>query len=53
MNIKVHIFAGDSKEKASEIGNSLNIKNINYEMLPNDKYNKLKDILKNKNKNIN
>lgn len=45
MNINVHLFTGDSKEKALEIGNILNIKNINYEMLPNDKYNKLEKIL--------
>lgn len=51
MNIKVHIFTGDSKEKALEIGSTLGIKNISYEMLPNDKYKKLEEILKNKEKN--
>ncbi len=51
MNIKIHIFTGDSKEKALEIGDTLNVKNISYEMLPNDKYNKLEQILKNKKQN--
>lgn len=51
MNIKVHIFTGDSKEKALEIGETLNIKNISYEMLPNDKYIRLEEILKNKKQN--
>lgn len=46
MRIKIHIFTGDSKEKAEEIGKVLGVKNICYEMLPNDKYTKLEEILK-------
>ena len=51
MNINVHIFTGDSKEKALEIGDTLGIKNINYEMLPEDKYKELEKILLNKKEN--
>lgn len=51
MGINIHIFTGDSKEKSLELGEYLGIKNINYEMLPNDKYNKLEEILNNKKEN--
>lgn len=51
MNINVHIFTGDSKEKALEIGYTLGVKNINYEMLPEDKYKELEKILANKKDN--
>lgn len=48
MGINIHIFTGDSKEKALEIGKILNINNISYEMLPEDKYNELERIINNK-----
>ncbi|MBQ8193114.1 MAG: cadmium-translocating P-type ATPase [Bacilli bacterium] len=51
LNIKIHIFTGDSKEKGKEVGKMLGIKNINYEMLPDDKYKELEKILKNKKEN--
>ncbi len=51
MGIKVHIFTGDSEEKAREIAEELNIENINYEMLPTDKYNCLEKMIKNKEEN--
>ena len=41
MNITVHMFTGDTKEKAEEISKELNIEDVNYSMLPNDKYNYL------------
>ncbi len=49
--INVHIFTGDSKEKALEIGTDLGIENINYEMLPDDKYKELEKIIANKKEN--
>lgn len=36
--IKTHMFTGDQKEVALEIGNELGIKEIKYEMLPADKF---------------
>lgn len=51
MGIKVHIFTGDSQEKAQEIGKILGIKNINYEMLPDDKYKELDKMLTSKKEN--
>ena len=51
MGINIHIFTGDAKEKTEEIGKILNIENINYEMLPEDKYKELEKILSNKKEN--
>lgn len=51
MGINVHIFTGDSQEKAQEIGKILGIKNINYEMLPDDKYKELDKMLASKKEN--
>jgi len=51
MGIIIHIFTGDNKEKALEIGDTLNIKNVNYEMLPEDKYKELEKILESKKEN--
>ena len=48
MNITIHMFTGDTKEKAEEISKELNIEDVNYGMLPNDKYNYLEKIIKNK-----
>jgi len=50
-NIKVHMFTGDSKDKALEIKEVLGIKNICYEMLPNDKYKELEKILSKRKEN--
>ena len=50
MNITVHMFTGDTKEKAEEISKELNIEDVNYSMLPNDKYNYLEKIITNKKK---
>ncbi len=36
--IKTYMFTGDKKEVALEIGKKLNIDNIKYEMLPQDKF---------------
>lgn len=48
MNINIHMFTGDTKEKATEIATQVGIDNINYSMLPNDKYTCLEKIIKNK-----
>ena len=48
MNINIHMFTGDTKEKATEIAQQVGIDNINYSMLPNDKYTCLEKIIKNK-----
>lgn len=42
--IETYMFTGDNKENAKLVGKSLNIKNIIYEMLPEDKYNYLEKI---------
>ena len=47
MNIKTSMFTGDQKEIALEIANEVGIQNVNYEMLPTDKYAKLEELIKN------
>lgn len=42
--IETYMFTGDNKENAKLVGKSLNIKNIIYEMMPEDKYNYLEKI---------
>lgn len=42
--IKTYMFTGDKKEIANEIGKSLNIDEIKYEMLPTDKYKEYENI---------
>ena len=37
-NIATYMFTGDKKDVALEIASRLNIDNVNYEMLPTDKY---------------
>ena len=37
-NINIYMFTGDKKNIALEIGRKVGISNINYEMLPTDKY---------------
>lgn len=48
MNINIHMFTGDTKEKATEIATQVGIDNINYSMLPSDKYTCLEEIIKKK-----
>ena len=47
-NIKTYMFTGDKKEIALDIGKKLNIDEIKYEMLPQDKYNYYEKISKDK-----
>lgn len=47
-NFKTYMFTGDKKKVALEIGHTLGIDEIKYEMLPQDKYRALEDINKNK-----
>ena len=48
MNIETYMFTGDNKEKAIEIAKKVGIKNVFYEMLPNDKYQKLEELINTK-----
>lgn len=48
MNINIHMFTGNTKEKATEIAQQVGIDNINYSMLPSDKYTYLEEIIKKK-----
>ena len=48
MNINIHMFTGDTKEKATEIAQQVGIDNINYSMLPSDKYTYLEEIIQKK-----
>ena len=48
LGINVYMFTGDSKDKAISIAAKVGIDNVNYEMLPEDKYNSLEHIIKNK-----
>jgi len=51
-NIKTYLFTGDNKKAAFNVANKLGIKEVHYEMLPDDKYNKLSELLvNNKEKN--
>ena len=50
--IKIRIFTGDNKRIATKIADELEIKNVESEMLPTDKYEALKKLLK-KYKNTN
>ena len=45
--IKTYMFTGDKKEVALEIGKKLNIDNIKYEMLPQDKFENFELVSKN------
>ena len=47
-NFKTYMFTGDKKKVALEIGHTLGIDEIKYEMLPQDKFKSLEDINKNK-----
>lgn len=48
MNIETYMFTGDNKEKALEIAKKVEIKNVFYEMLPSDKYQKLEELINTK-----
>ena len=48
MNIKTKMFTGDSKEVALNIGRELNLDEIKYEMLPDDKYKELEKLINTK-----
>lgn len=48
LGINVYMFTGDSKDKAISIASKVGIDNVNYEMLPEDKYNSLERIIMNK-----
>ena len=45
---RCRMFTGDSKDKAITIAKTVGIENVNYEMLPEDKYKCLEKIIKNK-----
>ena len=45
-NFKTYMFTGDKKKVALEIGHTLGIDEIKYEMLPQDKFKALEDINK-------
>lgn len=49
MNIDLYMFTGDSKENALSISNRLGIKNVFYSLLPNEKYEKLEELLSDNN----
>ena len=45
-NITCEMFTGDNKETALKVGKYVGIDNVNYELLPNDKYKLLEEKLK-------
>jgi len=47
MNIKTKMFTGDNKDIAIKIANDLNIDDVKYEMLPQDKYQEFEKLLNN------
>ena len=49
MNIITRMFTGDRKEVAMDVAKKVGIDEVNYKMLPEDKYNKLEEILNNSN----
>ena len=46
MGIKIKMFTGDNKNIALKVGEELGLDEVKYEMLPNDKYQELENILK-------
>ncbi|MDE5888651.1 MAG: HAD-IC family P-type ATPase, partial [Bacilli bacterium] len=52
MNIKTMIFTGDEKSVAESIAKQTNIKEVKYELLPEDKYNLLEQELESSNKKV-
>lgn len=51
LGIKTRMFSGDNKDVALSVSKKLNIDNVEYEMLPTDKYNRVEEIIKNKSNN--
>lgn len=51
MGIETKMFTGDSKSIALKIAKQIGISNVEYELLPQDKYKKLEQELKNKKEN--
>lgn len=47
MGIKTKMFTGDSKNIALKVGEKLNLDEVKYEMLPNDKYEELENEINN------
>ena len=47
-SIETYMFTGDSKENALSISEKLNIDKVYYELLPTEKYEKLEELLNNK-----
>ena len=45
MGIKTRMFTGDSKNIALKVGEELGLDEIKYEMLPNDKYQELENVI--------
>ena len=52
IGIKTFMFTGDSKDIAIEVAKQVGINNVNYEMLPQDKYAKLEEIINKSSKKI-
>lgn len=50
MNIETSMFTGDKKEIALAIAKEVGITNVEYEMLPTDKYNKIEELIAKKQK---
>ena len=48
LGIKTNIFTGDNKQIAEKTGREIGIQNIKFEMLPQDKYNALEEIINKK-----
>lgn len=46
-NIQLYMLSGDKKNVALKIGEKIGIKNVLYEMLPQDKYKKVQELMKN------
>lgn len=51
LGINTKMFTGDKKEVALEIANKVGIKEVKYEMLPQDKYNELEVLLQKRKEN--
>lgn len=49
MGIKTKMYTGDTKNSALKIAKELNLDEVKYEMLPDDKYNELEKVIENSN----
>lgn len=47
MNIKTKMFTGDNKQVALKIASQLNLDEVKYQMLPDDKYRELEKLINN------